>query len=105
MIDILRRIEEMRLERNWSMYELSKHADISQSTISSWYQKNQLPTLRLLEKVSQAFDITLSMMIAEENATELSSQEQYILNLFQCLDSDQRNNLLLLVKRFSRNSE
>lgn len=39
MKDILKEITRLRLERNWTEYELAKKSGLAQSTISSWYRK------------------------------------------------------------------
>ena len=43
--DILEEITRLREARKWSEYDLAKHSGITQSTISTWYRKNQIPTL------------------------------------------------------------
>lgn len=58
MKDVLQEITKMRLERGWSEYELEKNAGLSQSTISTWYRKGQVPTIKTLEKVCRGFGIT-----------------------------------------------
>ena len=60
MIDILEKIRILKLERNWSEYQLAEKSGIPQSTISSWYRKNQIPTISSLEKICNAFNLTLS---------------------------------------------
>lgn len=102
MVDILKRIETMRKKRGWSEYELSKKTDIPQSTISSWYRKDQIPALHSLEKICKAFDLPLSVMVAEtDHLTQLSPEDHQILNLFQCMNSQQKTSLLQLLKSFS----
>ena len=59
MIDVLERITQLRQGRNWSEYELSKRSGVAQSTISSLYRNNNLPTLPTLEAISSAFDMPL----------------------------------------------
>lgn len=39
MFDVLQRITDLRLARNWSEYQLSVRSGLPQSTISSWYRK------------------------------------------------------------------
>ena len=65
MIDILKEITRLRLERNWSEYELAKNSGLTQSTISTWYRKNQIPTIQTLDKICKGFGITLSQFFAE----------------------------------------
>ena len=68
MIDILEKIRILKLERNWSEYQLAEKSEIPQSTISSWYRKNQIPTISSLEKICNAFNLTLSQFFIEENS-------------------------------------
>ncbi len=106
MIDILKRIENMRLERNWTEYELSKKADIPQSTIHAWYRKNQVPALSSLEKLCNAFGIPLSVLFSEDSyLIELSEQELNALRLFQCLNSNQKTRLLQFLSTLTQESQ
>lgn len=66
-MDILGKIVQYRLERNWSEYQLAEKSGLTQSTISSWYRKNMLPTIPSLSKICDAFGITLSQFFLEDN--------------------------------------
>ena len=57
-MEILDKITQYRLERNWSEYQLAERSGLTQSTISSWYRKNMLPSIPSLEKICDAFGIT-----------------------------------------------
>ena len=59
-MDILDKITKMRMERHWTEYQLAENSGLTQSTISSWYRKNMLPSIPSLEKICNAFGITLS---------------------------------------------
>ena len=56
-MDILKKITEMRLEKGWTEYELAERAELTQSTISSWYRKNLIPSIPSLEHICNAFAI------------------------------------------------
>lgn len=91
MMDILSRIECMLLERNWSEKELSRRAQISHTTINTWYRKKQTPTLYSLDKVSKAFGVTLSELLAEEeDLVELSEQDKEFFKVYYSLNPEQR---------------
>ena len=95
MIDILRQIESMRLKRSWSENELCKRAGISQSTVNTWYRKHQTPTVQSLEKISDAFGITLSMLVADEgNTVEITEEEREFLALLNKLTPAQKDSFL-----------
>ena len=65
MIDVLERITYYRNLKNWSEYQLAENSGLTQSTISSWYRKDIYPTIPSLEKICNAFDITLSQIFAK----------------------------------------
>ena len=67
-MDILKRIVDLRTERNWTEYQLAERSGLTQSTISSWYRKNMLPTIPSLSKICDAFGITLSQFFLEDES-------------------------------------
>ena len=64
-MDILQHILELRRERKWTEYELAERSGLTQSTISSWYKKNMLPSIPSLTKICDAFGLTLSEFFLE----------------------------------------
>jgi len=98
-MDILQRIYDLRAERNWSEYRLSVESGIPQSTISSWYKKEILPTLPSLERICKAYNMTLSQFFADNNsAVELTEEQRILLENWNRLDQTQRNSILNLIK-------
>lgn len=100
MTDILEKIRKLKLERNWSEYQLAEYAGLPQSTISSWYRKNQIPTIPSLEKICAAFNMTLVQFFADENTkTQLLTEEQQgLLIAFGRLQKEQQQAILQLLK-------
>lgn len=80
-MNVLGRIDELREARGWSEYQLAVESGLTQSTISSWYRKNMLPTLPSLERICDAFGISLSQFFMEQNdeTTILSKQQKELL--------------------------
>lgn len=50
MKDILSAITAYREDRGWTEYQLAERSGLPQSTISSWYRKNMVPTIPSPEK-------------------------------------------------------
>ncbi len=99
MKDILAEITRLRLKRNWSEYELAQRSGLSQSTISTWYRKNQLPTIQTLEKVCYGFGITLSQFFAEEDdMVSLTLEQKELLDCWASLTDTQRTLFMNLFK-------
>lgn len=99
MKDILNEITQLRLERNWTEYELAKHSGVSQSTISTWYRKNQTPTIQTLDKICKGLGITLSQFFAEgSEPISLTEKQREMLDNWFALTETQQTLFLELLK-------
>lgn len=99
MVDILKKITKLRLERNWSEYELAKYSGLTQSTISTWYRKNQVPTLLTLEKVCNGLGITLSQFFAEDDDLIcLTPEQRKMLDNWSTLTPSQQEIIMNLIE-------
>lgn len=75
-MNILERITQLRTARNWSEYQLAEKSGLTQSTISSWYHKNLLPSIPSLEKICDAFGMSLSEFFVEPGDTFIPVNEK-----------------------------
>lgn len=99
MKDVLKEITRLRIKRKWSEYELAKNSGLTQSTISTWYRKNQTPTIQTLDKVCKGFGITLSQFFAEgDDAVFLTSVQKEMLDSWSALNEAQKQLILDLLK-------
>ena len=100
MKDILVAITTYREERGWTEYQLAEHSGLPQSTISSWYRKNMVPTIPSLEKICVAFGITLSQLFAEGDATvSLTESQQKLLDRWARLSEEQQAVVFALIDK------
>lgn len=98
-MDVLSTITMYRKQRNWTEYQLATQAQLPQSTISSWYRKNMLPSLPSLEKICKAFDISLSQFFSSGSDTLVADPEQIeFLNEWSKLTREQRDLILRFLK-------
>lgn len=100
MRDILAAITKYREERSWTEYQLAEHSGLPQSTISSWYRKNMVPTIPSLEKICAAFGITLSQLFAEDDtAVSLTASQQKLLERWSRLSQEQQEVIFALINK------
>ncbi len=94
-MDILRKITELRLEKNWTEYELAERAELTQSTISSWYRKKLVPSIPSLEHICNAFGITLSQFFLENEcfSEQITKEQIEVLKRWNRLTKDQQKKL------------
>ncbi|MBO6099814.1 MAG: hypothetical protein J6P07_00580, partial [Spirochaetaceae bacterium] len=66
-----------------------------QSTISSWYRKNLIPSIPSLEHICDAYGITLSQFFIEDEcfSEQLTKTQIEILNRWNRLTKDQQKKL------------
>lgn len=95
-MDVLEKITQLRLERHWSEYYLAEKSGLTQSTISSWYRKGIVPSIPSLQKICDAFGISLSQFFLEEHdrAVLLNETQISLLQAASKLDSKQLNQLI-----------
>lgn len=98
--DILATITKYREDRGWTEYQLAERSGLPQSTISSWYRKNMIPTIPSLEKICVAFGITLSQLFAEGDVpVQLTQSQQVLLDRWSRLSEDQQMVVLALIDK------
>lgn len=98
MADILTRITELREQRGWSEYKLSKEAGIPQSTLSNLYIRKNSPTISTLESICNAFNITLSQFFAvDEESVTLSVSQRFIVEKWILLDNFQQEKVIAYI--------
>lgn len=99
-MEVLDKITKLRIERNWSEYQLAERSGLTQSTISSWYRKNMRPTIPTLSKICEAFDITMSQFFMDENSTiaEITPKQAELLQACTKFNSEQYDKLLEFIK-------
>lgn len=99
-MDINKKIEELRFQRGWSIYELAQKAGIAQSTLTSMINRGNPPKIDTLICICEAFGITLSQFFMEDEHLEvLSKNEQELISLFRKLPTNKKQALIQLLKR------
>lgn len=95
-MDILNKITRLRMERGWSEYQLAEKSGLTQSTISSWYRRNMLPSIPSLERICEAYGITLSQFFLEkdDNTLQITDQQRRLLEYAAKLESKQYEALI-----------
>ena len=98
MTDVLSAIAQYRQDRGWSEYQLAERSGLPQSTISSWYRKDIVPTVPSLEKICEAFGITLSQLFATNGSpVTLTKKQTELLERWDRLDKEQQKAVFQLI--------
>ena len=96
-MDAQKRIRELMEERNWTDYRLAKEANLSHSTVTNMFNRNNAPTLPTLEAVCRALGITLAQFFAEGEESRLTEEQQKLFSKWSTLTDRQKQILLELM--------
>lgn len=105
MLDILDgkviydKVDALRLEKGWTIYELAKKAGVAPTTIYNWRDRLSSPTLSLLEAVCSAFEITvIDFLLNEDELIALTEGQKELMRLWNTLSSEQKKSIINLMK-------
>lgn len=103
-MNILKKINKMRLDRGWSIYRLSVESGVSQSTLTNMFNRETLPSITTLEYICTAFGISLSEFFAEdENYSFLDDNE--LLLFYHQLNNKSKECVSQLIKELSKTKQ
>ena len=94
-MNVLDRIVEFRTAKGWSEYQLAEESGMTQSTISSWYRRHMTPSIPSLERICDAFGISLSQFFMESGAQPvfLTDKQVELINATNKLSPEQLDSL------------
>lgn len=98
MVDIVNKIEQMRLERGWSVYKLAKLSGLSDKCIYNWKARRSVPTIQGLEGICDAFGITISQFLSEGNYVEVNAETKELLDDWFSLTQEQKEAVKVMLK-------
>lgn len=76
MINVIDKLNKMRLERNLSVYRLAELSGINQSTLANTFSRGTLPSIKHLELICDTLGVSLSQFFVENESTIYLSAEE-----------------------------
>lgn len=102
-MNVVEKIKTLQWGRGWTDYKLAQESESTHSTISTMYQRGTPPKLELLQRICNAFGITLAQFFLEDEKLEaLSSEEKKMLEAFRRLPAQKRQ---AMIELFSENEK
>lgn len=98
MVYINKKIIDMCEARGWTLYTLADKADVPYSSLNSSINRDTPPKIDTLERVCDAFGITLAQFFIEDEQLEiLSIKEKELITLFRKISEEKQKALLALL--------
>lgn len=103
-MEIIKRLNDLRLQRNMSVYRLAELSGINQSTLANTFSRGTVPSVQNLEKICEALGITLAQFFSEESQSRmLTAEESEFIDNFRKLRPEIKENISSLVESMSKN--
>ncbi|QOV19109.1 helix-turn-helix transcriptional regulator [Blautia liquoris] len=101
--DVIEHIKELCAERKWSYYRLAKESGLPYSTINNMLHRTNIPTVPTLQKMCDAFEITLSDFFLEGiKEYTLTNSQTELLEIYKNLSKDDRRMLIAYAKGLAK---
>ncbi len=97
--EIYDKVDALRLEKGWTIYELAKKAGIAPTTVYNWRDRQSSPTLSLLDAICSAFNISvIDFLLDADDLMALTDEQKEVIRLWNTLSSAQKKSILNLMK-------
>lgn len=105
MIDISKRIKELRLEKNLKQKDVAMHLNIATNTLSQFENNKGRPSLEVLSAMADFFEVSLDYLVGREDdfgnvivsgqtSDRLTEKEERLLTAFNKLSEIEKNKLI-----------
>lgn len=105
MVDVARKIDNLRYKKGWSFYKLSLATGITKQAFANWIAGKSVPSLPALEAVCDAFGITLANLFAEEGMVEVTPELKPILDNWTLLSKTEQESIKLIIENYMNNKQ
>lgn len=97
-MDVIKRLNELRLERNMSVYRLAELSGLNQSTLANTFSRGTPPSVKTLEAICDTLGITMAQFFAEtETSVALTPAEITLLNNYRKLPHEVKQSVTTLI--------
>lgn len=105
-MDVLKRINTLRIDRGWSVYKLANESGLAQSTIINMFSRETLPSITTLENICSAFGISMAEFFCEEaTAASGSGSRREFIRLYESLSPGVRDSIFHLMQELSKENK
>ena len=101
-MDVIEKIERLRIERGWSVNRLAYEAALTQSTVANVLNNKAEPRISTLKAICDAFGMTLSEFFYENANTELSPKALDMLISYNNLSEIEQRAVFDLIKAIEK---
>lgn len=99
-MDIVKKIDEIRVKRGWTFYRLAQESGLTQQTFTKWMEGKTVPTITALKAVCDAYNITLANFFAESDMVEVTPETKSIFDNWNILNNKEKESIKLIIDNY-----
>lgn len=93
-MDVIEKLNRLRLERNMSVYRLAELSGLNQSTLANTFSRGTVPSIAHLELICETLGVSLSQFFAEdESPMQLTPSEIQLIENYRRLPESIRQSV------------
>lgn len=100
-MDILDKIEKLRIAKGWSLYRFAEECMITPSTLANMFARKTLPSITTLISICKGCGISLSEFFADDEPNVQSEEERELINNYRKLNKKNREAISQFIKNVS----
>jgi len=104
-MNIVKKIDEIRVKRGWTFYKLSQESGLSQQTFTKWMEGKTIPTIPALKSVCDAFGITLANFFSDSNTIKITTETKEILENWNYLTKEEKLSIKLIIDNYLKRKQ
>lgn len=89
-------IKQLRTSRGMSQVELAKRLSVTKQTVSNWENDNIQPSIDMLERLADFFNVSTDYLLGRTDTTQISTQG---------LTTDEISHIVLLINDLKKYKE
>ncbi|MDE6605594.1 MAG: helix-turn-helix transcriptional regulator [Clostridia bacterium] len=102
-MDVIKRLNDLRIERKISVYRLAELSGLNQSTLANTFSRGTVPSIVNLEAMCLAMGVTLAQFFNDgEKVETLTADEVDIISDYRKLSASAQKALKELLKEYNK---
>ena len=103
-MDVIAKLNKMRLERNMSVYRLAELSGLNQSTLANTFSRGTVPSVQNLEIICNTLGVTLAQFFTDDEiVVRLTEEEAKFFNNYKKLPPAIRSSVNDIVNVIAKN--
>lgn len=105
MLNISKKISELRKEKGWSQSDLAKAVDASRDIIGKYERGEHSPSIEMTTKLAEALEVTVDYLLGKERFGKYDKDVVKRLEGIQKMDASTRSKLFDIIDTYIRDSK